>query len=142
MRLHGCSILEGLTSISILVSNPPYSKDLLNSIFCKVFFAYAVVTRDSAVLFIDESQVDDSVKAHLGQSVSIQPYRAFLPYLKQLAADSFVKKEEVSVHILLDPCALSDPLQPVLLGNKTSLAVVEALGEVSCFDGTSCHFST
>ncbi|KIM69481.1 hypothetical protein SCLCIDRAFT_1207910 [Scleroderma citrinum Foug A] len=80
--------------------------------FNPVFFAYAVVTRDSAVLFIDESQVDDSVKAHLGQSVSIQPYRAFLPYLKQLAADSFVKKEE-----------------PVLLGNKTSLAVVEALGE-------------
>jgi len=109
--------------------------------YCEVFFAYAVVTRDSAVLFIDESQVDDSVKVHLGQLVSIRPYRAFLPYLKQLAADSFVKKEEVFVHTrLLDPFALSDPLQPVLLGNKTSLAVVEALGEVSCFDGSSYHF--
>ncbi|KAL4078159.1 peptidase M24, structural domain-containing protein [Scleroderma yunnanense] len=80
--------------------------------FNPVFFAYAIVTRDSAVLFIDESQVDDSVIAHLGQSVSIQPYRAFLPYLKHLAANSLVKKEE-----------------PVLLGDKTSLAVVEALGE-------------
>ncbi|KAG6334211.1 hypothetical protein ID866_4882 [Astraeus odoratus] len=80
--------------------------------FNPVFFAYAVVTRDSAVLFIDETQIDESVKAHLGQEVSIQPYRAFLPYLKGLAVDSLVKKEE-----------------PVLLGDKTNLAVVEVLGE-------------
>ncbi|KAH7882315.1 peptidase M24, structural domain-containing protein [Phlebopus sp. FC_14] len=80
--------------------------------FNPVFFAYAVVTRDSAVLFVDETQVDDAVKAHLGQEVLIKPYESFLPYLKSLVEDSLVKKEE-----------------PVLLGDKTSLAVVHVLGE-------------
>lgn len=80
--------------------------------FNPVFFAYAIVMRDSAVLFVDENQVDDSVKIHLGQEVSIRPYEEFLPYLRSLATDSLVKKDE-----------------PVLLGDKTNLAVVEALGE-------------
>lgn len=62
-----------------------------------VFFAYAVVTRDSAVLFINEMQVDDEVKAHLGQEVLIQPYESFLTYLKGLTDNAFVKREEVRV---------------------------------------------
>ncbi|KAI6021685.1 Creatinase/aminopeptidase [Pisolithus microcarpus] len=80
--------------------------------FNPVFFAYAIVTRDSAVLFVDEGQLDDSVKIHLGQEVCIRPYEDFLSYLRSLATDALVKKDE-----------------PVLLGDKTNLAVVEALGE-------------
>lgn len=80
--------------------------------FNPVFFAYAIVTRDSAVLFVDESQLDDSVKIHLGQEVCVRPYEDFLSYLRSLATDALVKKDE-----------------PVLLGDKTNLAVVEALGE-------------
>ncbi|KAI6131463.1 peptidase M24, structural domain-containing protein [Pisolithus croceorrhizus] len=80
--------------------------------FNPVFFAYAIVMRDFAVLFVDKSQLDDSVKTHLGQEVSIRPYEDFLSYLRSLATDSLVKTDE-----------------PVLLGDKTNLAVVEALGE-------------
>ncbi|KAG9311846.1 Creatinase/aminopeptidase [Chiua virens] len=63
--------------------------------FNPVFFAYAVVKHDSAVLFIDETQLDDAVRTHLDQDVG-----------------GLVKKD-----------------QPVLLGDKTNLAVVHALGE-------------
>ncbi|KAF8120222.1 peptidase M24, structural domain-containing protein [Boletus edulis] len=80
--------------------------------FNPVFFAYAVVKQDSAVLFINKTQVDDAVTAHLGQDVEVRPYEEFLSYLKDLVGTGLVKKD-----------------QPVLLGDKTSLAVVHALGE-------------
>ncbi|KAF8430882.1 hypothetical protein L210DRAFT_3417105, partial [Boletus edulis BED1] len=77
-----------------------------------VFFAYAVVKQDSAVLFTNKTQVDDAVTAHLSQEVEVRPYEEFLSYLKDLVGTGLVKKD-----------------QPVLLGDKTSLAVVHALGE-------------
>jgi Xaa-Pro aminopeptidase len=80
--------------------------------FNPVFFAYAVVKRDSVVLFIDKTQVADAAITHLGQDVEVRPYEAFLPYLEALVGTGLVKKD-----------------QPVLLGDKTSLAVVHALGE-------------
>ncbi|KAF9226237.1 Creatinase/aminopeptidase [Gyrodon lividus] len=80
--------------------------------FNPVFFAYAVVEKDSAVLFVNRVQVDEAVKFHFGQEVLIKPYEEFLPYLKGLTEKDLVKKE-----------------QPVLLGDKTSLAVVHVLGE-------------
>ena len=51
-----------------------------------VFFAYAVVTRDSAVLFVEGFQIDDPVRKHLGPSVKIQSYGSFFPYLKELSS--------------------------------------------------------
>ncbi|KAI9568021.1 Creatinase/aminopeptidase [Boletus coccyginus] len=77
-----------------------------------VFFAYAVVKQDSAVLFIDKTQVNDAVITDLGRDVEIRSYEAFLPFLEDLVGTGFVKKD-----------------QPVLLGDKTSIAVVHALGE-------------
>ncbi|KIM56835.1 hypothetical protein SCLCIDRAFT_10642 [Scleroderma citrinum Foug A] len=62
---------------------------------------------DLAVLFIDESQMDDSIKAYLGQSVGIQLYREFIPYLRQFTADLLAKRR----------------------GNKMNLAIVKALSE-------------
>ncbi|KAH0834715.1 peptidase M24, structural domain-containing protein [Lanmaoa asiatica] len=77
-----------------------------------VFFAYAVVKQDSAVLFIDKAQIGDTVLTHFDQDVEIRPYEAFLPYLKDLVETGLVKQDK-----------------PVLLGDKTSFAVVQALGE-------------
>ncbi|KAF8119578.1 hypothetical protein EV363DRAFT_1196742, partial [Boletus edulis] len=77
-----------------------------------VFFTYAVVKQDSAVLFTNKTQVDNAVTAHLSQDVEVRPYEEFLSYLKDLVGTGLVKKD-----------------QPVLLGDKTSLAVVHALGE-------------
>lgn len=51
-----------------------------------VFFAYAVVTADSAILFVHDSQIDGVVRQHLGPSVKIQPYDSFFPYLKELGS--------------------------------------------------------
>ncbi|KAF8555473.1 Creatinase/aminopeptidase [Imleria badia] len=80
--------------------------------FNPVFFAYAVVTQHSAVLFINKTQLSDAVITDLGQHVEIKPYEAFLPYLKDLVGTGLVRND-----------------QPVLLGDKTNLAVVHVLGE-------------
>ncbi|KZT10210.1 Creatinase/aminopeptidase [Laetiporus sulphureus 93-53] len=79
--------------------------------FNPVFFAYAVVTMDKVVLFINPKQVDDTVRAHLGEAVEIQPYEDFLSYLRELGA-------EVGV----------DRRSQLLVGDKASLAIVEAIG--------------
>ncbi|KAH7924378.1 Creatinase/aminopeptidase [Leucogyrophana mollusca] len=79
--------------------------------FNPVFFAYALVTPDSAVLFVDEGQIDDEVRTSLGSAVEIRSYESFLPYLRELPSTTKLSKDT-----------------PVLLGDKTSLAVAEAVG--------------
>ncbi|KIM78225.1 hypothetical protein PILCRDRAFT_98456 [Piloderma croceum F 1598] len=80
--------------------------------FNPVFFSYAIITHERATLFVDSAQVDDVVRNHLGPEVEIRPYDAFFPYLKGLA-DSLGLKEDAQV----------------LLGNKASLAIAEAVGQ-------------
>ncbi|KAI0938502.1 hypothetical protein AcV5_000173 [Taiwanofungus camphoratus] len=80
--------------------------------FNPVFFAYAVITMDKALLFVNLSQVNDSVRAHLGTAVEIQSYDSFFSYLKELGAEVGLFEES-----------------KVLVGDKTSLAIVEAIGE-------------
>ncbi|CAL1708592.1 unnamed protein product [Somion occarium] len=79
--------------------------------FNPVFFAYAVVTHDNSLLFVNTSQVDDVVRTHLGDPVQIKPYDEFFPYLRGLGGE----------------VDLSDELQ-VLVGDKCNLAIVEAIG--------------
>jgi Xaa-Pro aminopeptidase len=80
--------------------------------FNPVFFSYAVVTHESAVLFVDPAQTDNIVRNHLGADVEVQPYDSFFQYLKKLG----------------DNLDLKDDAQ-VLLGDKASLAVAEAVGQ-------------
>ncbi|KAG2340928.1 Creatinase/aminopeptidase [Suillus weaverae] len=80
--------------------------------FNPVFFAYAVVTPKEAILFMHDAQAQHSIKTFLGSDVEIRPYESFIPSLRQLAATLGANKEK-----------------PMLLGDKTSLAVVEAIGE-------------
>ncbi|OCH85295.1 Creatinase/aminopeptidase [Obba rivulosa] len=79
--------------------------------FNPVFFAYAVVTLDKAVLFVNESQVDQTVRAHLGKEVEIEPYDGFFGYLKRLGAELELSKDS-----------------QLLIGDKASLAIAETLG--------------
>lgn len=51
------------------------------------------------MLFVDHTQVDQSVRAHLGNEAIVRPYEDFLPYLKQLAASPSLKKEEVTLPV-------------------------------------------
>lgn len=63
--------------------------------FNPVFFAYAVVTQDSTVLFVNPSQVDDKVRAHLGSEIEIHPYDTFFKYLSGLGARLELSKNAV-----------------------------------------------
>ncbi|KAJ6572148.1 peptidase M24, structural domain-containing protein [Mycena capillaripes] len=77
-----------------------------------VFFAYATITPDQVTLFINPNQLDDEARRTLGDEVVIQDYSTFFDNLKGLAK------------------ALNlDGNHKVLLGDKSSLAVAEAVGE-------------
>ncbi|KAJ6600013.1 putative Xaa-Pro aminopeptidase P [Mycena vulgaris] len=78
-----------------------------------VFFAYATITMDKATLFIDPDQLDDAARHNLGGDVTIQGYTTFFDNLKDLAKE-----------LRLDAAT-----PKVLLGDKSSLAVAEAVGE-------------
>jgi Xaa-Pro aminopeptidase len=67
--------------------------------FNPVFFGYAVVSADTAILFVDPSQVSQDVHAQLGQDVQLRPYNAFIPYLKELGADLQVRHDGTSMLI-------------------------------------------
>jgi Xaa-Pro aminopeptidase len=94
-----------------------------------VFFAYAIVTHDSATLFINPAQLDDEARKHLGDSVKIETYTAFFDALRLLGANN-AKPEAVNLRL---PIFWYHPLinayqQKVLLSDKASLAVQEAVG--------------
>ncbi|KAI0341347.1 Creatinase/aminopeptidase [Trametopsis cervina] len=76
-----------------------------------VFFAYAAVTQTSAILFINPAQVTDTVRAHLGSAVEIRPYSDFFTYLSGTGAELELSKDA-----------------QILLGDKASLAIAEAIG--------------
>lgn len=80
--------------------------------FNPVFFAYAVVTPTEAILFMNDAQDQHSIKTFLGSDVEIRSYESFIPALRQLTTTLGANKEK-----------------PMLLGDKTSLAVVEAIGQ-------------
>ncbi|KZP17479.1 putative Xaa-Pro aminopeptidase P [Athelia psychrophila] len=80
--------------------------------FNPVFFAYAIVTQDSATLFVNPEQIDDEVQSHLGTEFEVVPYNDFFSYLKTFV-DKIGLKKDVKV----------------LLGDKASLAVAEAVGQ-------------
>lgn len=80
--------------------------------FNPVFFAYAVVTLDSVELFIQKSQLDDAALQYLRETINIRPYDTFFSYLKQLPG-----------HLKLDGAS------KILIGERVSLAVAEAIGK-------------
>ncbi|KAG9218076.1 hypothetical protein CCMSSC00406_0010090 [Pleurotus cornucopiae] len=79
--------------------------------FNPVFFAYAVVTMDKAVLFTEASRLDAGARTELGNDVEIHAYDEFFAYLKALPEQLQLNKDS-----------------PFLLGDKASLAVAEAMG--------------
>lgn len=95
-----------------------------------VFFAYVIVTDDKAVLFVNPAQVDDSVRHSLGDFVQILSYDAFFPYLKGLAAEVQFTKEAVSLVEKQGNISNHTCPKGVLLSDKSSLAVAEAIGRV------------
>ncbi|KAI0646631.1 Creatinase/aminopeptidase [Trametes meyenii] len=79
---------------------------------CVVFFAYALVDQTKAILFVNESQLDASVREHLGSEVEIHPYDTFFSHLTRLGAELHASRDS-----------------KVLVSDKASLAVAEAIGK-------------
>jgi Xaa-Pro aminopeptidase len=73
-----------------------------------VFFSYAIITQDEALLYIDQDKLSPEVMDHLGDLVTVKPYVDFFSDLAKLNSQG----------------------KKLLVNNKTSLAVELALGEV------------
>lgn len=67
--------------------------------FNPVFFAYAVVTQEKAILFVNPTQVDDTVRKHLGDRVEIRPYDSFYKYLASLGGELELSKNSVRYNL-------------------------------------------
>ncbi|KAI0371389.1 Creatinase/aminopeptidase [Pilatotrama ljubarskyi] len=78
-----------------------------------VFFAYALVDQERALLFVNEQQLASSARDHLGPEVEVHPYDTFFSYLTHLGAELNASKGS----------------QKVLVSDKASLAVAEAIGK-------------
>ncbi|OBZ77612.1 putative Xaa-Pro aminopeptidase P [Grifola frondosa] len=78
-----------------------------------LYFLRTLWSRKEGVFFVNSSQVDDAVIKHLGPEVAILPYDSFFSYLTRLGA-------ELGITISKDA--------QVLVGDKASLAIAEALG--------------
>ncbi|RGB34801.1 Creatinase/aminopeptidase [Rhizophagus diaphanus] len=76
-----------------------------------VFFAYALITKDDIILYIDEKKLSNEVKAHLGSSVKFRSYNAVFEDLRHL-----------SVKFKSDN-------QKLLISTRTSYALTLAAGE-------------
>ncbi|EEB05943.1 aminopeptidase [Schizosaccharomyces japonicus yFS275] len=50
-----------------------------------VFFAYALISKESAVLYLDEQKLTDEVRKHLEKYVSIKPYYAIFEDAKTIS---------------------------------------------------------
>ena len=69
-------------------SHPP-------TLYPTVFFAYGLIDGDKTLLFVNESQFDDSVRAHLGSEVEVHPYDTFFSYLTHLGSELTNHKDTV-----------------------------------------------
>lgn len=60
-----------------------------------VFFSYAVITADSAVLFVQEDQFTEDIRNALGTTIQVRSYDTFFEYLRTLP--STLELNEASV---------------------------------------------
>ncbi len=87
--------------------------------FNPVFRSYALVSSDSATLYIDVSKVTEEVKKHLGEHVVIRPYESLLPDLAVHAAQSRLNGS--SARVWLDPSKCSAAVSAVFASAKDPL---------------------
>ncbi|KZT61641.1 Creatinase/aminopeptidase [Calocera cornea HHB12733] len=99
--------------------------------FNPVFFAYAFITDNKAVLFVEPAQLTDEVRAHLGPEVEIQPYSDFWYYLDEYK-NALPEKLEKAMNLIYD-----QNLFDVLIGGMASWAISKELEEHNVAVGRS-----
>ncbi|KAK4143875.1 peptidase M24, structural domain-containing protein [Dichotomopilus funicola] len=81
-----------------------------------VFFSYAVVTQDSATLYVDDAKLDEDCRSYLEENnVSVKPYKALFDDAKALASDAVANET-------------SEKQKKYLISNKASWALKLVLG--------------
>ncbi|GAB1320092.1 putative Xaa-Pro aminopeptidase P [Madurella fahalii] len=81
-----------------------------------VFFSYAIVTHDSATLYVDSSKLSAECQSYLAQNkVDVKPYEQLFPDTKAMASVAEAK-------------AASEPPKKYLISSKASWALKLALG--------------
>ncbi|KAL1899476.1 hypothetical protein Sste5346_002874 [Sporothrix stenoceras] len=81
-----------------------------------VFFSYAIVTPDEAILYVDKTKLSDACQTYLAENnVTIKPYSAIFSDAKQLGEIAAQGKTAAEA-------------KKFLLSNRTSWALVLALG--------------
>ena len=90
------------------------------------------MTTESAILFVSDSQIDDSVRKHLGPSVEIRPYESFFSYLEELRSGLEKGPKPVSLRHFSLQTWLTATLRTkqILISKQASLAVADAVGKV------------
>lgn len=87
-----------------------------------VFFSYAVVTLDTACLYVDYSKISSEVQEYLIKNhVSLRPYDAIFEDTRALSAATFVSTDQNQESQFLQTSKF-------LISNKTSWALKRALG--------------
>ncbi|KAG0204349.1 hypothetical protein BGX28_003704 [Mortierella sp. GBA30] len=84
-----------------------------------VFFAYAVVTREKVLLYLQDNAITKEVKLHLGKDIIIRPYESIQADLKTLSNTLKANK------------------QKILLGSRTNLALAMVLGKENTVEARS-----
>lgn len=92
-----------------------------------VFFAYAIVTMDEVLLFVDSAKLSDDVYKNLGSGVTVRPYEDVLSGCKEVA-NKLSKGQKVgeASHLLASSSLMH---AQILVGKSASLALAEAIGK-------------
>ncbi|KAI9660810.1 MAG: hypothetical protein M1829_006462 [Trizodia sp. TS-e1964] len=87
-----------------------------------VFFSYALITPDSASIYVDSQKLSEDVMAHLGDAVKVLPYEAIFDDTRELS-------QALLTTSLADvDSSTAPPTEKFLVSTKTSWALSQALG--------------
>lgn len=110
--LTGESVIDKLIRLRKVLAEEPASAHIITKLdsiawlfnirgsdiaYNPVAIAYALVTADEAVLFIEEDKVPDSVRFSLEQDIRIEPYSAFAERVREMPGKGSVWLDESSV---------------------------------------------
>ena len=87
-----------------------------------VFFSYALITADAAILYIDKAKLSHGIMQHLGDTVKIQPYESVFEDAKAVAQ----KLDAASTSANGE--SLPSPKRRIMISTKASWALSLALG--------------
>lgn len=86
-----------------------------------VFYSYAILTPDSASLYVDSHKIEDDVRSHLGNTVTIRPYESIFDEAQALS-------QSITNAANSDGQNNQAPKPKFLVSTRTSWALSQSLG--------------